>query len=50
MSQHIAYRSERNFKDPHDFVPERWLGDPRYADDNKAVYQPFSFGPRSYVY
>ncbi|KAF1344389.1 cytochrome P450 monooxygenase [Delphinella strobiligena] len=47
MSQHIAYRSERNFKDPNEFVPERWLDDPRYADDNKASYQPFSFGPRS---
>jgi cytochrome P450 len=44
-----AYHSPLNFRDPEDFVPERWLGDPRYADDNKAVFQPFSIGPRSCI-
>jgi cytochrome P450 len=39
--------SERNFKDAELFVPERWLGDPRYADDKKSSIQPFSFGPRN---
>ena len=39
--------SERNFKDPDAFVPERWMGDPRYADDNRTAVQPFSFGPRN---
>ncbi|KAF3769441.1 benzoate 4-monooxygenase cytochrome P450 [Cryphonectria parasitica EP155] len=47
VSHYAAYHSERNFKDPDDFVPERWLGDERYAGDNKAGWQPFSFGPRS---
>lgn len=39
--------SERNFKDPDSFVPERWLDDPRYAEDKKNSIQPFSFGPRN---
>lgn len=39
--------SERNFKDAESFVPERWLGDPRYADDKKTSISPFSFGPRN---
>jgi cytochrome P450 len=39
--------SERNFKDPDAFVPERWMGDARYAGDNRDSMQPFSFGPRN---
>ncbi|KAL9097591.1 MAG: hypothetical protein Q9165_000487 [Trypethelium subeluteriae] len=49
VSHLAAYRSPRNFKDPDSFVPERWLGDPVYADDNKAVFQPFNIGPRSCI-
>lgn len=37
------------FKDPLEFVPERWLGDERYADDQRAAMQPFSVGPRDCV-
>ncbi|OTB09038.1 hypothetical protein M426DRAFT_316328 [Hypoxylon sp. CI-4A] len=47
VSQYAAYHSERNFKDPDVFDPERWLGNPKYADDKKSGFQPFSFGPRS---
>ncbi|KAF2111659.1 cytochrome P450 [Lophiotrema nucula] len=44
---HLAmYTSELNFKDPLSFVPERWLGDERYANDDKHALQPFSVGPR----
>ena len=39
--------SERNFKDADSFIPERWMGDPRFADDNRNAVQPFSFGPRN---
>ena len=39
--------SERNFKDADEFIPERWMGDPRFADDNRLAVQPFSFGPRN---
>ncbi|KAF2141262.1 uncharacterized protein K452DRAFT_359056 [Aplosporella prunicola CBS 121167] len=44
-----AYHSPANFHRPDDFIPERWLPDasPRFAADEKAVLQPFSFGPRN---
>ncbi|KAH7024942.1 cytochrome P450 [Microdochium trichocladiopsis] len=41
-----AYHSESNFADAETFVPERWLGDPRYDNDKRDVLQPFSTGPR----
>ncbi|GAD95590.1 hypothetical protein PVAR5_4236 [Paecilomyces variotii No. 5] len=44
-----AYHSERNFTDAEQFIPERHLGDPRYANDNTMVMQPFSFGPRNCI-
>jgi cytochrome P450 len=55
VSQHAANHSSRNFKDPEAYVPERWLGDERYKDDNRECWNPFSFGPRNclgkkYVY
>ena len=33
-------------------MPERWLaeadgGSPEFENDNRAVFQPFSFGPRN---
>ncbi len=46
-SQHAMNHSERNYKDPEHFVPERWLGDERYKDDNRATWNAFSFGPRN---
>ncbi|CAK45415.1 uncharacterized protein An08g03780 [Aspergillus niger] len=47
VSHYAAYHSERNFRDPDSWVPERWLGDERYVNDKRAAFQPFSFGPRS---
>ncbi|KAF2455341.1 benzoate 4-monooxygenase cytochrome P450 [Lineolata rhizophorae] len=47
VSQYHANHSPRNWVDPEKFAPERWLGDERYAGDNKANYNPFSFGPRN---
>ncbi|KAH7066434.1 cytochrome P450 [Paraphoma chrysanthemicola] len=41
-----TYTSPTFFRDPLDFVPERWTGDPRYANDERAVVQPFSVGSR----
>lgn len=46
---YAIYRSERNFKDPDRYVPERWLEDPRYAGDNRAVFHPFSYGARNCI-
>lgn len=47
VSAYPAYRSERNFKDPDAFVPERWMGDKKYEDDKRSGCQRFSFGPRN---
>ncbi|VUC36328.1 unnamed protein product [Clonostachys rosea] len=44
-----AYHSERNFRDSKKFVPERWLDDPIYRDDERGVLQPFSSGPRNCI-
>ncbi|VUC37032.1 unnamed protein product [Clonostachys rosea] len=44
-----AFMSSSNFRDPESFVPERWMNDPRYADDKKDVHNPFSLGPRNCV-
>ncbi|KAL4781968.1 cytochrome P450 [Aspergillus varians] len=44
-----ASRSSRNFKNPSQFVPERWLNDPEYQTDKLEASQPFSWGPRNCV-
>ncbi|KAI6090278.1 cytochrome P450 [Hypoxylon rubiginosum] len=40
---------ERWWKDPFEFVPERWMGDPKYKDDKLDAMQPFSVGPRNCI-
>ncbi|KAI1776940.1 cytochrome P450 [Hypoxylon cercidicola] len=47
VSSFAAYRSERYFKEPNSFIPERWLGAEEFASDARAVLQPFSTGPRN---
>ncbi|KAI1420079.1 cytochrome P450 [Xylaria sp. FL1777] len=47
VHQFSTYHSSRNFKDPDRFIPERWLGDPTYKDDNREAHQPFSTGTRN---
>ncbi|PYH76607.1 cytochrome P450 monooxygenase [Aspergillus uvarum CBS 121591] len=45
---HFAANNSRlNFQDPERFVPERWLGDPAYAEDDRHAMQVFSVGPRN---
>lgn len=46
VCQWSAFHSESNFKDPEAFIPERWLGDERFASDKKEALQPFGMGPR----
>ncbi|KAF9886747.1 hypothetical protein FE257_011124 [Aspergillus nanangensis] len=46
VNQWATYRSAKNFKRPDDFIPERWTNSD-FASDNKAAFQPFSFGPRN---
>ncbi|KAF1924082.1 cytochrome P450 [Didymella exigua CBS 183.55] len=44
---HLAmYLSPSNFKEPQSFLPERWMGDERFANDRRHVLQPFSVGSR----
>ncbi|KAH4228981.1 hypothetical protein HBI06_091500 [Parastagonospora nodorum] len=41
-----VYNSASNFKDPQKFIPERWLDDERFVNDQKTAFHPFSYGPR----
>ncbi|GAM84465.1 hypothetical protein ANO11243_024610 [Dothideomycetidae sp. 11243] len=49
VSQYASYHDPTNFRNPEDFVPERWMGDERYKDDNRGTFNPFSFGPRNCI-
>ncbi|KAI9375059.1 cytochrome P450 [Aspergillus egyptiacus] len=49
ISQLAANYSSENFTDPEQFIPERHLGDPRFANDSKTAMQPFSYGPRNCI-
>jgi cytochrome P450 len=43
---YAMYTSPTNFTTPRVFLPERWLGDERFATDNRSALQPFSVGSR----
>lgn len=43
---YATFRSPMNFKNPDDFVPERWLHDPKYSEDDLFASQPFGYGPK----
>ncbi|PQE30432.1 benzoate 4-monooxygenase cytochrome P450 protein [Rutstroemia sp. NJR-2017a WRK4] len=49
--QYGANHSSKNFHQPNEFIPERWLEDPQpsslFVNDKKEAHQPFSVGPRS---
>jgi cytochrome P450 len=49
VAQWACYHSPSNFASPNDFIPERWLDDPRFAGDDRKAYQPFSVGPRNCI-
>ncbi|KAF6804801.1 cytochrome p450 [Colletotrichum sojae] len=49
ISQWSIYHDEKYFAQPEEFIPERWLGDPRFEDDDRSALQPFSFGPRNCI-
>ncbi|PNY26665.1 Uncharacterized protein TCAP_03407 [Tolypocladium capitatum] len=45
---HVStYRSLDHFKSADKFAPERWLGDPNYAEDHRDALEPFQTGPRN---
>lgn len=47
VAQYASYRMKNHFKNADEFHPERWLGDPEYANDNLDAVEPFSIGPRN---
>ena len=54
VHQYAAYHCERNFVRPDCFVPERWLEGKdeersEWRDDDRAVFNPFSVGPRNCI-
>ncbi|CVK85157.1 hypothetical protein FPRO06_07670 [Fusarium proliferatum] len=49
VSQYPNNRSSRNFAQPDEFIPERWLGDERFAHDKRDGFQPFSIGARNCI-
>jgi cytochrome P450 len=44
-----TFRNPDLFKNPDEFRPERWLGDPEYKDDHLNAVEPFSVGPRNCI-
>ncbi|KJK77840.1 hypothetical protein H634G_06807 [Metarhizium anisopliae BRIP 53293] len=44
-----VYHMEEHFQDPFNFHPERFLGDARFANDNRNIFQPFHVGPRNCI-
>ncbi|KAF2500018.1 cytochrome P450 [Lophium mytilinum] len=42
-------RLDANFSRPTEYIPERWLGDPRFENDSRNAVQPFSVGPRNCI-
>ncbi|KAL4864350.1 cytochrome P450 [Aspergillus spectabilis] len=50
LTYHYAtYREERNFTDASGFHPERFLNDPKFANDKLKAFQPFNVVPRDCV-
>ncbi|EKV15980.1 hypothetical protein PDIG_23350 [Penicillium digitatum PHI26] len=49
ISHLAASHFPANFTDAEQFIPERHLDDPRFANDSKTAMQPFSFGPRNCI-
>ncbi|KAK4508554.1 hypothetical protein PRZ48_002293 [Zasmidium cellare] len=47
VAQYAANRYKPAFRDADSFIPERWLGDAKYAADELELVQPFAIGPRN---
>ncbi|KAI8632604.1 trichothecene C-15 hydroxylase [Xylariaceae sp. FL1651] len=46
---YAMYHDPNLWKDPDKFAPERFLGDPQYANDQREALEPFSTGPRNCI-
>lgn len=54
VHQYAAYHSARNFVRPNVFAPERWMPGAEkegseWRNDDRAVFNPFSVGPRNCI-
>jgi cytochrome P450 len=49
IPQLAMYTHPDNFRNPLEFIPDRWLGDARFKDDQRQALQPFSVGSRDCV-
>lgn len=49
VSAWAASHSKHNFLEPDKYLPERWLGDPRFESDHRKASQAFSYGPRNCI-
>ncbi|KAL0929777.1 cytochrome p450 [Colletotrichum truncatum] len=49
IHQYAIHNNEKYFKDPLNFHPERFLGDTKFASDNRDAFQPFHIGPRNCI-
>ncbi|KAL0933427.1 cytochrome p450 [Colletotrichum truncatum] len=47
IHQWAIHHNEAYFKHPFGFHPERFLGDPEFASDNRDAFQPFHVGARN---
>ncbi|KAI1077886.1 isotrichodermin C-15 hydroxylase [Whalleya microplaca] len=43
------FRTPTLWKDPEEFHPERWLGDPKYENDAREAFKPFFTGSRDCI-
>lgn len=46
IPQFAMYTLPQNFRRSLEYIPERWLGDKKFEDDQKHALQPFSVGSR----
>ncbi|KAL7950091.1 cytochrome P450 [Trichoderma barbatum] len=44
-----AFHFPEYWTQPEEFIPERWLGDPRFKHDQRRIFTPFSVGPRGCI-
>jgi cytochrome P450 len=54
VSHYATYHNSKNFADPDEFAPQRWLsiqdgGEERFRNDRLGAVQAFSVGPRNCV-
>lgn len=49
VHQWATYRGAKNFKDPDEYKPQRWLGGDEFAGDKLDAVKGWGFGPRTCI-